>query len=525
MDNILETFLDELEVRHTHAFASRLYNEHPHRNDMLGLKMMLSKYGIESIGVKYNDKRLEELVYPCILHINGGFVIGKNIDKGILEYIWKGRTFKKKSTDFNSIWTGNTLIPRNMEKAAEPNFKFNQKREFIERGKYVLLLLLPLILTLYGCIENRIWTNIIKLSAIIIHIAGYAVCILLMQKQLFKESRPADRICSLFHQKDCNNVLLSDKAKVLDTFSWSEIGISYFIITSLFLALSPSSFTALSVIGWSAMPYGIWSVWYQYKVIRQWCILCVVVQILIWFYGTMTLLYFFHFTKDMGFTFNNVLIYNIAYISIFIILALIVVHLITEFVHIQKEYTETKQRYNAAKSDKEMFIAKLHQKEMYLTTDEDSSIIMGPRDAELRITVLTNPHCNPCALMHERIKRLLSECKNHSISVQYIMSAFNDDLQNSNRFLIAIYQQMEYESAMKVYDLWYKKGRYHADEFFSKWNIDLNTPEVKIEMEKHRRWKERTKLVATPTLLINGFLFPDDIYEIEDIVNFNCATK
>lgn len=42
MKNILESFLDALEVRYTKRYVRRLYEEHPHRGNMYGLKQMLS---------------------------------------------------------------------------------------------------------------------------------------------------------------------------------------------------------------------------------------------------------------------------------------------------------------------------------------------------------------------------------------------------------------------------------------------------------------------------------------------------
>lgn len=63
------------------------------------------------------------------------------------------------------------------------------------------------------------------------------VSYLLLQKQLHAQSLYGDKICTLFHQKDCNTVLESDAANFMGLFSWSEIGFGYFmsnIISVLF---------------------------------------------------------------------------------------------------------------------------------------------------------------------------------------------------------------------------------------------------------------------------------------------------
>jgi len=50
-------------------------------------------------------------------------------------------------------------------------------------------------------------------------------------------------------------------------------------------------------------------------------------------------------------------------------------------------------------------------------------------------------------------------------------------------------------------------------------NLDIDCPQVETEFQKHEAWKEKTKLTATPTLLVNGYKLPDN-YKIEDLKNF-----
>lgn len=38
MKNILELFLNAIEVPYTRQFAEKLYNEHPHRNNNINIK-------------------------------------------------------------------------------------------------------------------------------------------------------------------------------------------------------------------------------------------------------------------------------------------------------------------------------------------------------------------------------------------------------------------------------------------------------------------------------------------------------
>ena len=76
-------FLDEIEVNYTRWFADKLYNEHPHKYNMYGLKRMLDVYGVKTLGVHCNHADLLSLTYPCILHTHRNFVIGLDCNESI----------------------------------------------------------------------------------------------------------------------------------------------------------------------------------------------------------------------------------------------------------------------------------------------------------------------------------------------------------------------------------------------------------------------------------------------------------
>lgn len=67
MKTILENFLDALDISYTKRFTRNLFEEHPHKNNMYGLKKMLDVYGVNTLGVYVEKKKLSELNFPCIL--------------------------------------------------------------------------------------------------------------------------------------------------------------------------------------------------------------------------------------------------------------------------------------------------------------------------------------------------------------------------------------------------------------------------------------------------------------------------
>ena len=136
----------------------------------------------------------------------------------------------------------------------------------------------------------------------------------------------------------------------------------------------------------------------------------------------------------------------------------------------------------------------------------------------LRITILTNPFCNPCAKMHARVEKLLKETK-ENVCIQYIFSAFNESLEYANRYFIAIYLEKGSTMAWQLYTDWFAGGKALKEAFFEKIQLDMTNPAIEEEFQKHTLWKEKTQLRATPTILVNGYKLPEN-YKIEDLRYF-----
>ena len=119
--------------------------------------------------------------------------------------------------------------------------------------------------------------------------------------------------------------------------------------------------------------------------------------------------------------------------------------------------------------------------------------------------------------MHLRIEKLLNQTNN--LSVQYIFSSFYESLDTSNKFLMDVYLNNGIERTREIYSDWFEKGKFEKNEFFQKFNFGIEKEEVEIEFQRHNLWREKTKIIATPTILVNGYKLPEN-YMIEDLRYF-----
>ena len=507
MKNILEQFLDEIEVSYTHQFTEKLYNEHPHKYNMYGLKRMLDVYGVKTLGVHSNNADLLSLTYPCILHTHGDFVIGLECKDDSVTYLQHGKKLTLAIDKFKQTWTNNALVVEETTEAIEPDYKTHQWKELISKMKSYSLPFMLILAVLIGIVSHWGNTGIFDLIRIAFSSVGVLVCILLMEKQLTGESHYGDRVCSLFHHSDCNSVLDGAMAKIFG-ISWSEVGLGYFMANMLLLSLFPASSSMVAVVSWAAMLYGVWSIYYQWRVAKSWCVLCVLTQVIIWLIGIIAIVSYFYIPFSC---------YGIDGLLVCIVFAesILLVHQYALVQETEKERVRAVQQYRSFKVNSTVSKVLIGKGEYYETTLDDSSIIFGNPQAETRVTILSNPHCNPCARMHKQVENLLN-INSDDICVQYIFSSFNETLEDSSRYLIAMYQNKDQQTAREIYSSWYEKDKNKFKEILEGHAGIIHSGNVEAEMKKHLAWKRRTGFTATPTILVNGNELPRE-YELEDL--------
>lgn len=506
---ILTRFLQELGVKHTRYYSEKIYRTHPYRDSLYGLSHMLNIYGIYNEGIRSKEKKIESFSPPFIAHLSNEFVIVKKKLKDTITYEWRGIDITGPIENFRDNWSGVVLLAQPTEASKEPNYSKHCLFSFCEKIQRLVLLVFPIICLLAAYYNNKDIIGINGSLLILLNAIGIYISFLLLQKQAKVNSNYANKICSLFHQKDCNAILELPVAKI-GILSWSEIGFAYFLTNILLITLFPNYIYYQIFPNLLALPYTLWSIWFQYKKVKQWCVLCLIVQILLWLTFIVNV-----FNVNMTFVTSLGIIPLAVLCSSYVFLSFLINIVIRGIICIHKVYFIT-QDYESLKNSDEVFKTLL-KLQPYYEASGTSQILFGNPDSKLQVTILTNPHCEPCGRMHQRVANLLKQV-DYQICIQYIFSAFDDDLLLSNRFLIAAYlhgsskQQIE-----EVYNQWYMKGKYCSKEFISKYNFDLEG--VEDELKKHEQWKKVNHLMATPTILVNGYLLPSR-YKIEDLSYF-----
>jgi uncharacterized membrane protein len=118
-------------------------------------------------------------------------------------------------------------------------------------------------------------------SIAFLKLSGLATAVMVLIYETDKSNAFVKNLCSAGGHTNCDAVLSSKAAKIMG-ISWGEIGYFYFASTTLFLLLPSVSFADkiffIAVPNAFASPYILFSIYYQWRVVKQWCPLCLTVQ-------------------------------------------------------------------------------------------------------------------------------------------------------------------------------------------------------------------------------------------------------
>lgn len=511
--NPFTTLLSLLRIKFTKHYSSKLYEEHPNKNNLLGLSQMLCEYNIANEGIVVDDKKSFDLLslnLPFVAQMGTGFAVVSKVTDNKVNCILNDFNIVIDKNQFINSWKGFLLLVEPNEDSIEPNWKDHRRESFLRKIKYGLLL---------GAIIGAFVLNLSVKQVvnaglaimILLNSCGVYISYLLLLKQINIQGRIVDKLCSIFIEGDCNDVLNSKAAQLFGIISWSEIGAGYFIGNLIIICFIPNLIPYFVSVNLLVLPYSLWSIWYQKFKVRQWCILCLMVQLIIWliFIGNIILhnLMLPHFSLEE--ILSTGLIFSISILSVNAIMSLVAQSLKGE---------KFRHAFNSLRLTEEVFRAQLTKQAQIKIGKEESKIIFGNPKANSWITIYSNPHCNPCARLHKKINMLLKESAD-KICIQYIFCSFGSEWEDSAKRLISIYLNNDTARAESIYNEWFESGKNDRLGFAKKYEMNINAPNVLEEYIKHIEWGHTNNLESTPTVFINGYLLPD-LYDFEDLKYF-----
>jgi uncharacterized membrane protein len=503
-------------VKVTETTLKRKLLQHSEFPTLLSLSDVLKELKVDNLATRINPYQLSEIPLPAIAHFEDGSGYGtiNKIENNQVEWLHEKMGIRRESiAEFSQRWQGITLLTQPNEKSGEENYSKNRRFEIIEKFRNPFIIS-GLILVLGYFIGTHFTDLFIEnpnyfYAFLIAKFVGLTVSSFLIWYSIDTNNSFLRSVCELNSKTNCGNILNSEVAKIFEWITWSEIGLFYF--TGGFLALLfPNNLNeTLQILKWLnvlALPYTVWSVYYQAFVGKEWCVLCLTVQVLLWI-EFFTLLPF-SFTLDSDMT-KSLINLSLCFLSVTILWAFI-----KKPLQNSGRFDETYNTLQKIKFDPDFVKGILSKERMLPSIFEGMKVLkMGNPEAEHRIILVLNPTCTSCKNSFNEAQRLVLNHSEFSVEIIFATSKEAHDTggQVVRGILSLALNQME--DATKK---WFQDIKQDPH----KWKINLGiNNENQADFEQvafHLGWLELAGIPSAPAIFLNKAEIPS-VFSMDEI--------
>ncbi|HMK26365.1 MAG TPA: vitamin K epoxide reductase family protein [Chitinophagaceae bacterium] len=506
LPELIKQWLHYQKMRVSSAFLKEKLLSHPDYPSLLSITDTLDDLSIENAAIEIDKETLHQVPAPFIAHVNakgGHFILVTNTTKLL-----------SKQPDFLEQWKGVVLLA---ERPA--SFHHPENEEWLKREKKNTWLkgLAIIVLTASVAFAVSLQFSWFLAGLVITTTTGLFASILIVQHELGVSNSITEQLCGAGKNTDCDAVLHSKKSKLFRWLNWADIGIIWFcsqfllITVSLFTGIIQAMIPFLCVLCIATLPFTLFSFYYQWRVVKKWCTLCLLTIAVLW--GQVILLL------------PEILTINFQYIPVSI-LGLIIftgyivftgwLLLLKPGLKERKEIKEKNHQLQRFKNNPEIFEALLYQQRTVNPIPLEHDLQLGNADAQIQIIVACNPYCGPCAKAHQQLQSL-AEKNDIGFTIRFLVNA--DKPEDKRTRTVAYILQLligkgsDYKN--KVLNDWYAIMDF--EKFKQQYSPGKETA-VSILLKQHEQWADTSKIFFTPTVFINGYEMPKQ-YSISELPN------
>lgn len=520
-------FIKLLGVKVTNSTVDDTLQNHPDWPSLLCISDSLNKWNIPNAAGKIDVLEIDQLPTPFMAFtgsIENPLEIVTEVSKETVTiYSTKhNKSIIENKEDFYKRWRGIYLIAEKIENSGEKDFEIKRRNSFITNliptSLFVLLTVISFMLLQWNIDLLEINSIISIYLQYLILFTGVVVSLLLLWYEIDGNNPLLQKVCTGIVKGNCDAILSGKQSKVFSWLSWSEVGFFYFaggLLTLLLAGTITNSIVIIAYFNVLALPYTLFSVYYQDRVAKQWCVLCLSVQALLIFGGANVIVTGFLLPiqdLDALVVVKSALLYLVPVLFWYVL---------KPYLLERQEAKNIKREYLRIKFNPEIFETLLKkQKQITVSTDGIGIDIGNPKGTHTLVKVC-NPYCGPCSYAHPKIEMLLEEIPD--LKVKMIFTTPNDRSFAAYKpvaHLMTIASQANDERTIKqALDDWYLMEKKDYDRFSIKYPINSGLDEQEGNIEAMFDWCNEMNISFTPTIFINGYQLPE-AYGIEDLKYF-----
>lgn len=523
--NVAGSYLKTLNIPLTETSFIETLTENPYYPSLFALSNTLERFHIPNTAFRVDNREFHKLKPPFVAYVKNqktgkDFVLVNAVSEKEVEYIVEKKAVQVSIENFLENWDNIILKANPIEKSGEKDFLINRKIEQKKSNKlkslFAISILLFGIILFYFYKSVPLTSQVSAFGLLIIKLIGLGVSILLLIYELDKSNAFVKRICSTGKSANCEAVLGSKASKIFG-MSWSEAGFFYFSSTVLFL-LSPgisfdNKIAVLAFANCLAAPYILFSVYYQWRVVKQWCPLCLTIQAVLFLELIWSLFNFWQYPYTISGLFSIILT-----VIFSLLLPITVWYLLKPLMIKAKMEPVYKSSYKRLLYNPETFNYFLQQQNSAPDGFQGLGIEIGNPDAENTIIKVCNPYCGPCTEAHELLDEILE--LNDQIKLKIIFIATNGDKDPRgviSRHLLALNNNYERTKMKLILDDWYLNPKKDYTQFATKYKLpDEELLKQKDMINEMREWVKKAEITGTPVIFLNGKRLPEN-YNLSEL--------
>ncbi|MBO9728598.1 MAG: thioredoxin domain-containing protein [Chitinophaga sp.] len=506
---VTSQLLNALNINSFYSSVSDEIQSHPGYPSILSISELLNKWKVENITMKIDRAYIDELPQAFIAHVRypvRGFRVVVNHNA---EYITcldlHSKKYKVSRKDFFDSWDGVVLVAEKNDASGEIGYHKKRNKRLLSSACLLLLtcLLGYSILNYFSTLDAVILSFLAP--AFIIKTLGVIVGILLILLEIDQGNQIGKAMCGDNGNKSkCSTVLDSKYGKIAGIISLSSITYLYMSATMLlvvFYPAAPQAWSIISLLSVISLPFVIYSIVAQWVIIKHWCILCVITDILLLLECVNVFLY-----RERLAVVNVKSLIDFSPAFIFSILSLMGLRWIFSLTVSRKDYSLSLRRlYTNSKVMNTILSSQLP-----VTTDPTAiGIILGNPTAENEIIKVCNPYCKPCSKAHKSIHELLDADKDLRVRIIF---AVNDNPEDKKykpvEMFLAAYNAGDHKLLLTMLDDWYLAEKKDFTAFKQKFDVNIEAATILQQVSAMSHWCKKEGIFGTPSFYVNGHKMP-----------------
>lgn len=527
----LDMLLRLSQVRVTRTTLRDKLGQHPDFPSLISLSDTLNELKVDNIAAHLTPEQLPEIPLPALAYLDseGGFFAPvRTTAADAVEWYHTKRGWQKDSlAEFNQKWNGVTLLIEPTEQSGEANYASSRKKQLVEslRLPFGAVSLLVCLSVWAGVYHAPLATALPYSALLLVYAAGLTVSGLLVWYGLDADNPFLRSICQLNAYTNCGAVLNTSAARLFNWLSWAEIGLFYFggsLLALLFFQTNPAALYPLLLgLSLAALPYTFWSVYYQWRRARQWCVLCLAVQGLLWLEFGVLLYFQRRFTWPAGFNGSDVALLLTSFLLLPALWALL------KPIWSKALRTDDLQRSLQKIKFDPGYIESLGRRARTLPPIFTGMRVptLGDTEALHSLVIVTSPTCSLCAKMHLEVETLIAELED--VRCQFVIAVSNRPGDTGGAVASYVLNQPEEEMLLALSE-WYVAPNLRS------W-LKKVTPmkllredDSVAQINLHRHWCELAGINSTPTIFLDGIEIPrhyttSEIKKVASLLNEKVA--